>query len=650
MNQKTRKWLALLLCFSVMMVFSITAYGVYLPEVTSEMSSPRYWYSLQEDPDELLMTREEIEAQNALNIAADGTNMYDLKNAPEVFDGVAQRDALLVSGRSDADYYLGWTFQSNGEKADEAFYQAMIDNSQDPGALQEQPVEYAIAVNRTTLHTYPSDEQILDDPEDPDFDYQHLTGVRVNEPLVILAHSADGKFCLGQSVCCSGWVSVEDIALCRDRQEWLQAWDFDPEQVLVVWGNYTTAASNYAPEISRRYLTQGTVLEQVELEDRNTLVNNRAAYNNYVVNMPVRNEEGLYEKKLCLIAESARVSDGYLPMTKKNIARAAFTQLGDMYGWGGMLMVDDCSGYVRNVYKCLGLELARNTTWQMVMPVFFTNLKGLSPEKKKAVIRKLPLGATLFFSGHEMMYLGSVGDSLYVISASSSIMNPDVEGKRQRARDVMISTLDIRRANGKSWLEDMTGANVPYYSADQKLVDPSLMEDVEADDWYYEPVQWAVGNLITEGTSKTQFSPDLVCNRAQMVTFLWRASGMPEPASADNPFKDVQKDDYYYKAVQWAVENQITSGTAEDAFSPDQECTRGQAVTFLYRSQEEPPVTDPSNPFTDVEEGAYYYNPVLWAVQNEVTKGTSETAFSPDEYCTRTQIVTFLYRTVNLTA
>ena len=102
--------------------------------------------------------------------------------------------------------------------------------------------------------------------------------------------------------------------------------------------------------------------------------------------------------------------------------------------------------------------------------------------------------------------------------------------------------------------------------------------------------------------------------------------------------------------MQWAVENRITSGTAEDTFSPDQECTRGQAVTFLYRSQEEPPVTDRSNPFTDVEEGAYYYNPVLWAVQNEVTKGTSETAFSPDEFCTRAQIVTFLYRTENLPA
>ena len=340
-KQKMRRWLAILLCLSVMLTFSVTVYGVYLPDVTAEMSSPRYWYSLQENPEELLMTEEEIEAQNTLNIAADGTNMNDLRNAPEVFDGVAQRDALLVSGKSDASYYLGWTYKTNGEKADEAFYQEMIDNSQDPDALREQPVEYAVVVNRTTLHSFPSDEQILDDPKDPDFDYQHLTGVRVNEPLVILGHSADGKYCLAKSVCCPGWVKAEDIALCHDRQEWLDAWDFDSDSALVVWGTYTTAASNYAPEISRRLLTQGTTLEKVELEDRNTLVNNRAAYNNYVVNMPVRNEEGFYEKKLCLIAESAKASEGYLPMTQKNIARVAFSQLGDMYGWGGMLMAEE---------------------------------------------------------------------------------------------------------------------------------------------------------------------------------------------------------------------------------------------------------------------------------------------------------------------
>ena len=349
--KRTRKWLVLSLCLCTIASMCVTSYGAYLPGVIPEMSRPDYWSAMQEDPGETLMTMEEITAQNCRNTAADGTNMFDLKNQPETIDGIAQREALLKSGQSDADYYLGWTYNTRGEKADQAYYDAMIQNMQDPDALAVQPVEYAIAVNRTTLNTFPSGEAIMDDPADPDFDYQYLTGVRVNEPLVILGHSADGKFCLARSVCCPGWVPTEDIAICRDKTEWLEAWDFDPEKALVVWGSFTTAASNYAPELSCRLLTQGTVLEQVELEDRNTLVNNRAAYNNYVVNMPVRRDDGSYEKKLCLIAESAQVSDGYLPLTKENISRVALSQLGSMYGWGGMLLADDCSGFIRNVFS-----------------------------------------------------------------------------------------------------------------------------------------------------------------------------------------------------------------------------------------------------------------------------------------------------------
>ncbi len=641
---KMRKYATLALCVCMLLAMSVTSYGVYLPDVTAEMSRPEYWSEMQKNPDEVLMTSGEIAAQNSLNIAAKGTNMYDMKNQPDTINGITQRDNLVKSGQSDADYYLGWTFDSAGNKVDQAFYDRMISNMIDPNALEEQPMEYAIAVNRTTLNTYPSDEQILDDPADPDFDYQYLTGVRVNEPLVILAHSADGKYCLARSICCPGWVPVEDIAFCSSKEEWLQAWDFDPEKALVVWGSYTTAASNFAPEISRRLLTQGTVLEQVELEDPHMLVNNRAAYNNYVVNMPVRKEDGSYEKKLCLIAESAQVSDGYLPMTKENISRTALSQLGNMYGWGGMLLSDDCSGYVRNIYKCFGLELARNTTWQAAMPVFYTNLAGLSAEKKTAVIRKLPLGSTLFFKGHEMMYLGSTGDHLYVISSSSSIMNPDVAGKRQRSRDVTINTLEIKRANGNTWLQDLTGANVPYYSADSSLTDPSTMEDVAADAWSYEAVNWAITNLVTEGTSENRFSPELECNRAQMVTFMWRAAGMPEPASSNNPFEDVRPEDYYYKAVLWAVEQNITSGISDNTFGPEQSCTRGQAVTFLYRGEKSPAQDAVSNPFEDVKADAYYYDPVQWAVNENITNGTGEHTFSPDGICTRAQIVTFLYR------
>ena len=167
--------------------------------------------------------------------------------------------------------------------------------------------------------------------------------------------------------------------------------------------------------------------------------------------------------------------------------------------------------------------------------------------------------------------------------------------------------------------------------------------DVKKDDYYYDAVIWAVGKGIAKGVTDTTFQPNASCTRAEMVTFLYRAAGSPEPTNKVNPFTDVAEDSYYYKAVLWAVEKGIAKGTSETTFSPNDTCTRGQAVAFLYRYANSPAVSG-SNSFADVSETAYYYNATLWAVSGKVTEGTSATTFSPNDLCTRGQIVTFLYR------
>ena len=169
--------------------------------------------------------------------------------------------------------------------------------------------------------------------------------------------------------------------------------------------------------------------------------------------------------------------------------------------------------------------------------------------------------------------------------------------------------------------------------------------DVKQGDYYYDAVQWAVGKKITSGTSATTFTPDGICTRAQTVTFLWRSQGSPKAAGAENPFTDVSKDAYYYDAVLWAVEQGITNGTSATTFSPDATVTRGQTAAFLWRVAKQPQADQTANPFADVTQDAYYYNAVLWAVAKEITNGTSSTTFSPDQGCTRAQIVTFLWRT-----
>ena len=166
--------------------------------------------------------------------------------------------------------------------------------------------------------------------------------------------------------------------------------------------------------------------------------------------------------------------------------------------------------------------------------------------------------------------------------------------------------------------------------------------DVADDAYYADAVIWAVGEGITSGTTAATFTPNAPCTRAQAVTFLWRAAGSPEPESMSS-FADVPADSYYAKAVAWAVEQGITKGTSDTTFSPNATCTRAQIVTFLWRSQKSP-ASDGVNPFTDVAADAYYANAVLWAAENGITGGTTATTFSPSSTCTRAQIVTFLYR------
>ena len=204
-------------------------------------------------------------------------------------------------------------------------------------------------------------------------------------------------------------------------------------------------------------------------------------------------------------------------------------------------------------------------------------------------------------------------------------------------------------ADGNNYNE-IRGTTTPYVRDDLSWLPGVLgggssfsFHDVTRFDYYYDSVKWAADNGIASGTSRFAFSPDAVCTRAQTVTFLWRAAGSPLPRYRVSPFTDVHAYDYYYEAVLWAVEQGITTGLTATTFGPDETVTRGQVATFLYRAAS---AAKPNtfNPFTDVKPTAYNYGAILWAYDNRITTGTSTTTFSPDAFCTRAQIVTFLYR------
>ena len=169
--------------------------------------------------------------------------------------------------------------------------------------------------------------------------------------------------------------------------------------------------------------------------------------------------------------------------------------------------------------------------------------------------------------------------------------------------------------------------------------------DVIEGSFFYDPVAWALENNITTGTSATTFGPTGECLRAHVVTFLWRSAGCPEPTSTENPFVDVKEGDFFHKAVLWAVENGITNGVDATHFGPTVPCNRAQVVTFLYRAMQSPAVGTTACPFTDVQSGAWYEDAILWAVENGITNGLSADTFGVDTTCNRAQVVTFLYRT-----
>ena len=180
--------------------------------------------------------------------------------------------------------------------------------------------------------------------------------------------------------------------------------------------------------------------------------------------------------------------------------------------------------------------------------------------------------------------------------------------------------------------------------AEIPVLPPIVFTDIPEGAWFSDAVNWAVTNDITTGIGGSFFGPENLCSRAQVVTFLWRAAGSPEPKSTDNPFADVKETSYYYRAVLWAAESGITSGTSANLFGANEYCSRAQVATFLWRMKGAQENDGGENPFTDVKNGAWYTDAVLWAARQGITSGTSQTTFAPDAFCTRSQIVTFLYR------
>jgi len=693
---KTRKTVSVLLIAVIVCSLACTASAAAvttMSDVSEEMSTAAYWIAQAgADADALLMTADEIAAYNQLAVDASGTNVFDLETIREVTNADSTRQSLAKLDVPTRDLYV------NGRKIDNKSYFSNLSRaiSQTGYTDTEHRNQYAVCTSVADIKALPTKDVIGYSATDPDDEYQS-SSLLVGEPFVIRQKcEVNGViYYWGYANHVSGWVCSEQLALCADKEEWVQAWKVAvgaKDFIVVTQDQLTLQKSILSPETSERKLTMGTVLKLVPADRIPDAIGERNAWNNYVVCLPTRNSDGTYRSVIALIPQHEEVSVGYLPMTQANLLTVAFNSLGNRYGWGNMLDALDCSGYTRNVYRCFGLVMPRNTNWQQLVPGTKISLSGMSDAEKLACLSTLPAGSCLYFSGHTMILTGMSDGMAYAISATGVVSEAEGELNVQSPYSVIVSSLAVRRRNGSTWLANIDAAVIPFaqhsianctlkvartadaaavtvydqkhqlregadyrviygentvcvigcgeYIGAQRALIPTF-RDVPSWSSAYSAVEWAVKKGIATGATADSFLPDRACTRAELVTMLYRAAGSPE-TTAETDFADVKATAYYAKAVAWAVENGITTGRDETHFAPGELCTRAELVTMLCRMQQGS--ADEAAVFTDVPADAYYAGAVAWAKEKGITTGVTAEEFAPAKPCTRAQLVIMLSR------
>ncbi len=442
----------------------------YISGVTSSMCEGDYWANKSKNADEVIMTADEIERYNEAAIEASGTNCFDVEDFTTVYDGEAYAQRLI--GSIEADYktrklYIGDELLDNRAYFD-TLKQAVNDTCWKNDESGNMYLKYGVCTKQANVMALPTDDVILYSTEDPDSEYQ-LGALKVNDAVVI-KQKCDYQGETFYYVLYNhlfGWVNSKNIAICASREEWLDSWKVDVHDdnfIVVTQDKIVTEPSIKVPSTNEVKLTIGAVLKLVPEDEIPANIGERNRINNYVVYLPTRDENGNYVKQAALISQHYDVSVGFLPMTERNVLKVAFSCLGNRYGWSGMLDSMDCSLYARDIYRCFGMSMPRNTTWQQNVPGTRLLISQYSDEEKMAIIEKLPIGSLLYFYsnlGHVMVYLGTENKTGYVISDTGSLSDPEGELNIMSTYSVIVNPLTARRRDETSWLSNLESVIIP---------------------------------------------------------------------------------------------------------------------------------------------------------------------------------------------
>lgn len=425
----------------------VTAEDMLIPHTQREMLSADFWLRKTKGRNKVIMTPDEVVQFNQ-EIIKKVDAVYDLKDyqeslSKEELTGFIEFYKIPGSIRYDA----------GGSPVGLEFYEPLKANTNLSGINAQNPVQYGIAVRRTSLRSFPADVAIYSSAES-EFDRFQETGCFAFEPVLILHQSKDGDWYFVQTYNYRGWVKAADIAL-TDRKVWPAY--LDQPEFLVAAGKRVRTQCNYNDNnISRLELGMGTKIPLAENIPAH--VNNQAVIGNYVVQIPCRDAQGQLLFKTALLAESEDVHKGYLPYTRGNVLRQAFKLLGERYDWGDKFGGKDCSSFILAIYRCFGFNLPRNTAEQKISAGKICNLDRSEPlRKRKAWLKRVKPGALLYSDGHAMLYLGKVKGAHYVMHNFTNYSRQEGnEWKICPVYEVMVTSALLACEPERTFLEKVT--------------------------------------------------------------------------------------------------------------------------------------------------------------------------------------------------
>ncbi len=428
------------------------------PGVGREMLKASYW--IKDGYGEEIFTREQIEAFNVDNgklIGSKSSGSFTLQSIKDTIDGVTVREILdSITFPDDYDELF-----INGAMVGGEYRENLKANINRSAVPEKVNVKFAFSVARDTLRMFPTADYANNEIDDLFYDSFTMSDLMPFTPLALLHESADGLWYFAASYVCCGWVAKEQVAVCPSRSDWLKRQS--PEEFLVVTGGEIRLPTDpYCPQLSDMIVPMGTKLPIVSAKDAPDSIDRRYAYGCYVAKLPIRLSDGSISDAYSLIPCGFDVNVGYLPATRANIINQAFKLQGNIYGWAGDFYSNDCSGIIREIFLCFGMQFPRVGSQQMnVYDLPKKDISSYKDKQKLDYITSLPAGSLLYFSGHVMIYLGTDAEGEpYALSSVGSISTVDSEPDAvMQVNTVLVSSiLRTARKTGASWLESISSA------------------------------------------------------------------------------------------------------------------------------------------------------------------------------------------------